>query len=115
MKKNNIEEEFINFLNRRIKRDGSAYGSNYIKDKLSRLRKLENLFGPSELANINKDNYFDLADSVMKKMKKPIGKSTLNYVYGDYMVVVRLLYEMNNNGRKAPRYAFYAGKKREPK
>jgi hypothetical protein len=64
------------------------------------------------LVNINKENYFDFADSVMKKMKQPIGKSKLCYVYGDYMVVIRLICEMNNNGRKAPCYVFYAGKKR---
>ena len=102
---------FIKYLSRRGKKDGSAYGENYIKDKVARLRKLEQLFHPDKLGKITENNYSDFANKVMKTFKQPIGTTKKYYRYADYMVVIRLLYEMNNGGKQAPRYATYGGVK----
>ena len=111
MEKEELETKFVKFLTRKSKRDGSAYGENYVKDKVARLRKLEKLFPISKLSNITDKNYFDITDEVMKEFKQAIGTTNKHYQYADYMVVVRLLYEMNNSGKQAQRYAFYAGVK----
>lgn len=111
MEKNELEMRFVKYLTRKSKKDGSAYGVNYVKDKVARLRKLEQLFQPYKLGAITDKNYFDFADEIMKAFKHPIGTTNKHYKYADYMVVIRLLYEMNNSGKQAPRYAYYAGVK----
>lgn len=109
MEKNELEKRFVKYLTLKNKKDGSTYGANYIKDKLARLRKLEQLFELEKLENITEKNYFDFANDVMSLFKQPIGVSNRHYRYADYLVIIRLLYEMNNKGKKAPRYAFYGG------
>ena len=111
MNKEEFEEKFIKYLTRKGKRDGSAYGDSYVKDKMARLRKLQQLFPISKLSSISDKNYFEITEAVMKEFKQVIGNTNKHYRYADYMVVVRLLYEMNNGGKQAQRYAYYAGVK----
>ena len=109
MEKKEFEEKFVKYLTRRSKRNGSAYGLNYVKDKVARLRKLQQILSISKLNNITDSNYFDITDEVMKQFNQAIGTTNKHYRYADYMVVLRLLYEMNNSGKKAKRYAYYGG------
>ncbi len=108
---NECETRLVKFLSRKRKPDGSAYGPNYVKDKVARLRKLEQIFESYELENITDSNYFHFADLIMDAFKQPIGNKNTHYKYADYLVVLRFLYEMNNKGKKAPRYAYYGGVK----
>ena len=110
MKKEDLEINFVRYLSRKCKKNGSVYGEHYIKDKVARLRKLQQIFPITILANITDKNFFDITDAVMKKFNTPIGTAKkTHYKYADYLVIVRLLYEMNNGGRQAQRYAYYAG------
>ncbi len=111
MGKEELEERFVGYLTRKMKRDGRLYGKSYLKDKLARLRRLQKILPISKLGNITDENYFELTDKVMKKLNQPIGSIGRNYKYGDCMVVMRLLYEMNNAGKQGKRYVYYGGVK----
>ncbi len=109
MQQSDLEIIFIKHLSRRIKRDGSIYGTQYTKDKLSRLRKLYIFFSVKSLANINDDNYFKITNEVISAFPESIGNIKWQYRYADYLVIIRLLYEMNNNGKEAKKYCYYGG------
>ena len=112
MKKEDLEIKFVNYLSRKSKKDGSVYGEFYVKDKVARLRKLQQLLPVSTLINITDKNYFPITDKIMKEFSQTVGTTTkVRYKYADYLVVLRLLYEMNNGGKKVKRYAYYAGVK----
>jgi hypothetical protein len=111
MKKEDLEIKFVNYLSRKSKKDGSVYGEFYVKDKVARLRKLQQVLPVSTLINITDKNYFHITDKIMKEFSQTVGTTKGRYKYADYLVVLRLLYEMNNGGKQVKRYAYYAGVK----
>ena len=111
MTADDLEKKFVKFLSRRKKSDGELYAPTYAKDKVSRLRKLFQILPLEKLTNINDSNFFEISEVVMRKFNQPIANNIYQHQYKDYLVVIRLLYEMNNFGKKAKRYAYYGGKK----
>jgi hypothetical protein len=111
MKQVDLEKELSAYLRRRRKSDGTAYGNRYVKDKLSRFRKIAETIPISMLANVDDDNYRNIIELVIERFE---GKEYRHQSYrrlgcGDYLVVIRKLYEMKNKGRKAIRYTTYSG------
>jgi hypothetical protein len=87
-----------------------AFGNRYIKDKLSRLRRLLTFVDAKTLCNINEKNFLDVCDEIIEgfPQKYPTKSGSPLPKYGDYLVIVRQIYEMNTNN-PAPRYAHYCG------
>ena len=97
-------------------RDGIVRSAVYVKDKVSRLKRMMLVLDVRKLSSVNSTNFFKLTDIVMQRF--PHGKVTkrgsVAYQYGDYLVVLRHLYEMNT-GSVAPRYLYYSGVRRVSK
>jgi hypothetical protein len=112
MNQQDYEEQFRLYLMNKIKKQKLNFGDNYIKDKISRLRKLVKILGLTKLLNINEENYTKLIDLVIKYFSTdPLAVNSRNKKYMDYLVVLRLAFEMMNNGKIAPIYTHYAGLK----
>jgi hypothetical protein len=94
--------------------DGENYGSAYAKDKVSRLRKIISIVGIRSAASVSSKNFFKICDLLISDFQANASaeKKSKNSGYGDYLVVVRQLYEMNT-GMTAPRYKYYGGRLRE--
>jgi len=111
MKQIELEKKLANFLRRRRKSNGVPYGKRYVKDKISRLRRVASFVPMTALTNVNEGNYIYLIELVIEHFKNREYRSgefrQINC--GDYLVVIRLLYEMNNKGKKAKRYMSYRG------
>ncbi len=112
MSANKLLQQYEQYVRTLRKNDGSEYGPAYAKDKLSRLRRILDTLGTGAVANVGEHNFFKLCDALIYEFnkKKYITQSNRRK-YGDYLVVVRQLYEMNT-GQPAPRYVYYAGVRR---
>lgn len=107
---------YVAYLAALQERDGVVRSSVYVKDKVSRLRRILLVLDARKLSGINELNFFYLSDIVVQNFPRVKNKKTgsVVYQYADYLVVLRHLYEMNT-GSVAPRYGYYAGALREPK
>ena len=112
MNQQEYEQEFRVYLIKKIQKQKLILGDSYIKDKMSRLRRLVKILSLSKLLNINENNYTHLIDLVIKYFStdSTVSKSK-SKKYKDYLVVLRLAFEMMNNGKIAPTYTHYAGLK----
>ena len=108
-----LEESFRLYLSSRKKRDGSTYGPKYVYDKIARLRTLAKHVSARDLSNLNKSNYLSVIDDIIESFESNAEADQTRAAYADHLVVVRLLYEMNNVGKAAPRYTHY-GRTRRP-
>ncbi len=112
MNQQEYEEQFRIYLKNKIKKQKLIYGNNYIKDKISRLRKLVKILSLTKLLNINKENFTQLIDLVIKHFSTDqIASNSKRKKYMDYLVVLRIAFELMNNGKNAPIYTHYASMK----
>lgn len=103
--------KFRDFLTNRKKPNGNNYGDYYASDNTSRLNTLLKKITYEELNELNDSNLSNVVSKVMKsfpKTKSSDNKKTI-YNYKDYIVVVRLVYEMNT-GNKAPKNLYYSNR-----
>ncbi len=111
MELDTIEAQFRRFLHKKKRPDGNPFGEKYVKDKVSRMRALSNLISLQSLIGITDDGFIDLIELVrhqnLATRVKPKGIAVPNS--NDHVVVLRLIYEMYNKPKKAPRYTHYAG------
>lgn len=107
---------YVEYLGVVQERDGVARSPVYVKDKVSRLKRILLVLDAGKLSHVNRESFFKLSEIVMQNF--PRGKTTKTgsvvFQYADYLVVLRHLYEMNT-GSVAPRYRYYAGALRLPK
>jgi hypothetical protein len=91
-------------------RAGNPRSKVYIKDKISRLRRLLKVVGYRSLASMTENNFVDVIDLVMVSFPRSYVTSSgvLRFEYGDYLVVLRQLYNMNT-GKDAPKNLYYGG------
>jgi len=113
MNNTKLIDRYQKYVLEKRKPNGDSYGKAYVKDKLSRLRKMLQFVDARTLNNINGRNFLKVCDVVMDNFKQSRSKAGGHYshAYGDYLVVIRQLYEMNT-GVGAPRYVHYGGKQR---
>lgn len=93
--------------------NGFPYGTAYVKDKISRLRRMLQVVDVSTLNNISGNNFLSVCDEIMCVFTQiyPSKLGTPARQYGDYLVVIRQIYHMNT-GETAPRYVHYSGVRR---
>lgn len=104
-----LEERYRNYLLKRRKSTKVSFGDSYIKDKISRFRKLCAICDCSELSSIGPENYLPILDSIIHQIEMVASKEGCSpSKYDDHLVVIRQLYEMNTNGRKPPLFTHYA-------
>ncbi len=104
-----LEKRYVKFLIRRAKMLKKTLGPKYLKDKLSRFRRLVNDFPLLPYENINDRNFLDIIDTLNEKIPAKITAGGKSYHGGkDYAVIIRQLYEMNTN-KSAPVYTHYRG------
>ena len=91
--------------------DGKPFGANYVKDKISRMRALSKLISLTMLIDITDDDFIDLIEIVRQQSlaTKAVQRGCAVTNSKDHIVVLRLMYEMYNKPKKAPRYTHYAG------
>jgi hypothetical protein len=111
MELDTIEAEFRRFLHKKRRPDGNPFGENYVKDKISRMRALSNLIALQTLIDITDDGFVDLIELVrhQNSVSKAGRMTSALPSSNDHIVVLRLMYEMYNKPKKAPRYTHYAG------
>ena len=108
MKNNDLEQRFHAYLSKLRNSDGDAYGPKYLSDKMSRFRRLRDKLPNRLLSAITEKTYFEVVETVIKTFDEDKARSAESQ-YKDYLVVIRLLYEMQNPGKIAPRYSHYGG------
>jgi len=116
MNQQEYEQQFRVYLIKKIQKQELILGDSYVKDKMSRLRRLVKILSLSKLLNINENNYTHLIDLVIKYFSTDSTASkskSKSKKYKDYLVVLRFAFEMMNNGKIAPTYTHYAGLKIE--
>lgn len=98
------------YLSRLINDDGRLYGKVYVKDKLSRLRRLLKVVSAHSLCEVSEKNFTDVCQLVMSAFPVIISRRSgrPRYEYNDYLVVLRQIYHMNT-GVAAPRNIQYGG------
>lgn len=111
MELDTIEAQFRRFLLKKKRPDGNPFGENYVKDKISRMRALSKLISLQTLIDITDDDFVDLIELVRRQnsVTKAGRMSSAAPNSDDHIVVLRLIYEMYNKPKKAPRYTHYAG------
>lgn len=109
MRPKDLEDNFRDYLSSLRNSQGEPYGPKYISDKISRFRKLCDQVSIARLRNITDATYFDVVETVIDRFDDDSNKSPAGSQYKDYLVIVRLLYEMQNSGKSAPRYRHYGG------
>jgi len=110
MTESDFIEKFRKHIQRRRKANGEPYGPIYIKDKVSRLKRLLKVLDLNELTTMDEDCYIKLTETLSKKFPLvTMTKTGKRYTQAnDYLVTLRCVYEMENK-KKAPRYVLYAG------
>ena len=89
---------------------GESYSKLYIKDKVSRLRRILSFISVNKLSNVNQKNYLDLLDIVTKELSTPLKtlNGTTQNLYKDYYSVIRILYVMHTK-KVPPKFTHYGG------
>ncbi len=111
MELDTIEAQFRRFLHKKKRPDGSPFGENYVKDKISRMRALSKLIPLETLIGMTDNNFVDLIELVHHQSLDTKAREGMNAAKKskDHIVVLRLIYEMYNKPKKAPRYTHYGG------
>jgi hypothetical protein len=114
MNQKEYEEKFRFYLMEKIRRQELFYGDSYVKDKTSRLRKLIQILTLKKLLHINENNYIQCIDLIIEFFSN---NQTSSYSktkkYMDYLVVLRVAFEMVNSGKVAPTHTHYSGQRRK--
>ena len=112
MKHNKFEDQFKLFIEKKRSSQNLSSDKTYMKDKVSRVRKLLDIFSVEQFLKMDEDQLLVLTDSLIEHFSHitppRTGKDTR---YKDYVVVLRLVYEMINQGKTAPKYTHYAGRR----
>ena len=112
MEQEKFEKQFKLFVEKKRSSQNLSSEKKYMKDKVSRLRKLLNIFSLEQLLEVDEDQLLVLTDLLILHFSRITPPRTSKDTrYKDYMVVLRLVYEMMNKGKSAPKYTHYAGRR----
>lgn len=104
-----LEGRYRDYLLKRRKSKGFSFGDSYVKDKISRFRKLCAICDPATISSIGPKNYLVTLDSVIQQIKDVASKEgCAPSKYDDLLVVLRQVYMMNTKGLRPPLYTHYA-------
>jgi len=104
-------DKFVAHLATKKKKDGTSYGSYYVKDNVARLKKLLSFKPTLDLQKLDDNTLTPTLVRVANKYPAKAKAYNRYFPYAAYHVVIRIVYEMNT-GKKAELYAMYNTKKR---
>lgn len=111
MTEDELLSRYRKHMERRRKANDDSYGPSYVKDKVSRLKRLLSVVDVAELSELDESTFVGMTERLAKQFTVVKVDKKGNYYsqVNDYIVVLRYLYEMQTK-KKAPRYVLYGGK-----
>lgn len=102
---------FRKHMERKRKANGDCFGPSYVKDKVSRLKRLLSVVDVAELSDLDESAFVEITERLAKRFTvvKVDDKGNHYSQVNDYIVALRYVYEMETK-KKAPRYILYGGK-----
>lgn len=99
---------FTRYMERKRTADGNEYGLAYVKDKVSRLKRLLKLISVKDLENLTESKFISLIEKIISNFDCA-KEGTIHSPYKDHLVALRYVYEMQTK-KSAPRHVVYGGK-----
>lgn len=108
MTEDQLVAKFAKFMEKRRISGDVEYGPAYVKDKVSRLKRLLLLVDVNDLSSITESSYVLLTNRIIELFSANQSQHKPKN-YKDYLVALRYVYEMQTK-KSAPRHIIYGGK-----